>query len=295
MYAILGEIQFDLITYIDGIEGTSGADFAEHALIEGKPRLQFIGDQLDEYALEFTFHDYFCDPQAELVKLKQAKDGHKAMAFVLGNGDYKGYFVITELRHVLTQTSSDGTIIAMTANMTLREYVGDPKSPISPPAVNPAVEPTLGINSTAINVGSQLRQGIKTAVTYANKAKQVADVVRNGIAMAKSAKSDPMAALTSLPNLGQQFDRLGQNLGLSLGGANQIGQAISSSRGLINTTTQAISFISSASSIVKTASSGNVFDALDASERLLNQADGVMGQSKKTVAQLSAKLITRSA
>lgn len=48
MFALLGDVQFDLITYFDGFESQFGADFAEHALIEGKPRLQFIGDKLDE-------------------------------------------------------------------------------------------------------------------------------------------------------------------------------------------------------------------------------------------------------
>ena len=40
MFAILGEVEFDLITYFDGFESSFSANFAEHALIDGKPRLQ---------------------------------------------------------------------------------------------------------------------------------------------------------------------------------------------------------------------------------------------------------------
>lgn len=41
MFAVLGDIEFDLITYWDGFEATFGVDYAEHARIGGKPGLQF--------------------------------------------------------------------------------------------------------------------------------------------------------------------------------------------------------------------------------------------------------------
>ncbi|EFS3478989.1 hypothetical protein HX217_005299, partial [Salmonella enterica] len=43
MFAVLGDIEFELITYWDGFEATFGVDYAEHARIEGKPGLQFVG------------------------------------------------------------------------------------------------------------------------------------------------------------------------------------------------------------------------------------------------------------
>ena len=45
-HALLGEITFDLITYFEGMEASFSANYAEHALIEGKPRLQWVGDNL---------------------------------------------------------------------------------------------------------------------------------------------------------------------------------------------------------------------------------------------------------
>ena len=47
MFAVLGDIEFELITYWDGFEATFGVDYAEHARIGGKPGLQFVGDRLD--------------------------------------------------------------------------------------------------------------------------------------------------------------------------------------------------------------------------------------------------------
>jgi hypothetical protein len=73
MYAVLGEIEFDLITYFDGLETQFGSDYAEHALIGRKPRLQFVGEKLDEVRIDLVFHVSYCDPEAELVRLKTAR------------------------------------------------------------------------------------------------------------------------------------------------------------------------------------------------------------------------------
>lgn len=37
MFAVLGDIEFELITYWDGFEATSGVDYAEHARIGVSP------------------------------------------------------------------------------------------------------------------------------------------------------------------------------------------------------------------------------------------------------------------
>ncbi|PYA54645.1 hypothetical protein DMW53_25830, partial [Serratia marcescens] len=54
MFAVLGDIEFELITYWDGFEATFGVDYAEHARIEGKPGLQFVGDKLDEIQISLV-------------------------------------------------------------------------------------------------------------------------------------------------------------------------------------------------------------------------------------------------
>ena len=62
MYAVLGDVEFELITYFDGMEAQFGMDYAEHALIGGTPRLQLVGEKLDEFRVELTFHASYCDP-----------------------------------------------------------------------------------------------------------------------------------------------------------------------------------------------------------------------------------------
>jgi hypothetical protein len=56
MHALLGGIAFNLITHFEDIEESFSANYAEHALIEGKPRLQWVGQNLDEIAWHMVLH-----------------------------------------------------------------------------------------------------------------------------------------------------------------------------------------------------------------------------------------------
>lgn len=127
MFAVLGDIEFELITYWDGFEATFGVDYAEHARIEGKPGLQFVGDRLDEIQISLVFHQHYCVPDVELARVRTAMKAHQALALVFGNGDYRGWFVITDVTATSEQTDSTGNVLAVSATVSLREYTGDPK------------------------------------------------------------------------------------------------------------------------------------------------------------------------
>jgi len=121
MYAVLGDVEFELITYFDGLDVQFGVDYAEHARIGQKPRLQWVGDKLDEMRIQLVFHASYCDPEQEFLKLLAAMRTREARQFVLGNGTYKGWFVVTELSGTSRQTDGKGALIAMEASTTLRE------------------------------------------------------------------------------------------------------------------------------------------------------------------------------
>ncbi|MCB7131074.1 phage tail protein [Salmonella enterica subsp. enterica serovar Hillegersberg] len=136
MFAVLGDIEFEVVTYWDGFDASFGMDYAEHARIEGKPGLQFIGEKLDEVSISLVFHDHYCQPDVELARLREAMVAHQALALVFGNGDYRGWFVITDIRATSQQTDGLGNVQALSAELSLREYIGDPKNPLTPPAVS---------------------------------------------------------------------------------------------------------------------------------------------------------------
>lgn len=123
MHALLGEIAFNLVTHFEGIDARFSANYAEHALIEGKPRLQRVGDNLDEFTWDMVFHAGFCQPELEMLKLRSAVAQNEALPLVFANGDYKGLFVPVDASVTSRQTMRDGTLIWVDARLTLREYV----------------------------------------------------------------------------------------------------------------------------------------------------------------------------
>lgn len=122
-YTLLGDVGFDVVTYPDSWETQYGAEFAEHALIDSKPRLQWVGDRLDEIRWTVALHAGYCDPEAELLKLQQLIASHVASPLHLANGDFKGTFVATECSISTRHTFPDGTLLWAEGSLTLKEYV----------------------------------------------------------------------------------------------------------------------------------------------------------------------------
>lgn len=120
--AILGDVTFRTDDH-SAIGGTFAANYAEHGLIEGKPALQFVGDECDEITWSLTFHASFCTPEAEMLKLRAAVAKHEPLPLVFSNGDYKGLFVPVSVRETTHQLMPDGGLLWQAAELTLREFV----------------------------------------------------------------------------------------------------------------------------------------------------------------------------
>ena len=124
MFAQLGNIQFDLITYFDGLSSTSTYNFAQHERINNKPILQYLGENLEEMNIKLNFHSNFCTPKTEIKKLKEAAKQGKPLRFIKGNGEYIGAFVIAEISKEIVQTSNEGDLTAVQLEVKLQEYAG---------------------------------------------------------------------------------------------------------------------------------------------------------------------------
>lgn len=137
-HVLLGDIAFDLITYFEGADETFGGDYVEHGTMGGKPRLQCVGDKLNEIKWAIVLHAGFCDPETEVLKLREACARHEALPLVYANGDYRGQFVPVDGSVSTRQTMSDGTLVWVEASLSLKEYVRPPELPeqvASQPAV----------------------------------------------------------------------------------------------------------------------------------------------------------------
>ncbi len=134
MFAILGDITFQAIGSPESIETTSGSTFAEHKTVESTPKLQWIGEELDELALEIMLHVNYSNPAADIAALQAARTAHQAMALVYASGYHAGYFVITKLSKSLVQAAADGSIIAIKLKLALKQWVLDIElDPAAPP------------------------------------------------------------------------------------------------------------------------------------------------------------------
>ncbi|OIP06942.1 MAG: hypothetical protein AUK53_11720 [Betaproteobacteria bacterium CG2_30_59_46] len=126
-HAMLGTIGFDVLSQIEGVEESFSANFAEHALIEGKPRLQWVGDNLGEVTWNLMFHAGFCVPTVELLKLRAAVAAHTPLPLVFASGAHQGWFVPVSVNVTTRMTRGDGTLLWIEAQLKMRE---------SPPAAS---------------------------------------------------------------------------------------------------------------------------------------------------------------
>lgn len=132
MFAQLGNVRFDLITYFNGFDEAKAYTFAEHSRIENKPRLQYTGESLEELNIKLNFHSSFCNPEKEITKLRTLADTHNPQPFILGNGKYIGTYVIQEISSTLKQSDKQGNVISIQTQIKLKEWTGQIKAETKP-------------------------------------------------------------------------------------------------------------------------------------------------------------------
>jgi phage protein U len=152
MFALLGEIAFQAIGSPEAFESSRRFDYAEHRVVEDRPRLQWLAAELESVALEMLFHASFTDPAAQLAALMAAGDDHQARALVLGNGVFRGFFVVESVATRDIQLGADAAPIAIRVRARLREWApGSEFDPAAPP--RPSFPP-LGVAPIAISYSS---------------------------------------------------------------------------------------------------------------------------------------------
>ncbi|EIJ5166946.1 phage tail protein [Salmonella enterica] len=293
MFAVLGDIEFELITYWDGFEATFGVDYAEHARIEGKPGLQFIGDKLDEIQISLVFHQHYCVPDVELSRLRAAMKAHQALALVFGNGDYRGWFVITDVTATSEQTDSTGNVLAVNATATLREYIGDPKKPLKPPAIRTQV-PVTGAVSSAVPSPSGVAQYVRDGVNYAKQAQSMLQTTMSAVRIVEKMKDNPTVALTRVPGLMTGLGNISGSLGSSIPAFNALAESMPEAVSLARATSEAASYVQQAQSALNGVDGRNVAAALDAVSGQLNSASTTFTRMSPGLSTMAARIMARS-
>ncbi len=164
MFALLGDIQFQVIDSPEMLESVRRFEYAEHRVVEARPRLQWLAADLETITLTMLFHASMTNPSAQLAALLAAGADHQARALVLGNGVVRGFFVVESIATSAIQLAADAAPIAIRARTVLREWVAGAESDPGAPPI-PAFVP-LGLAPVAVDYVSPIAAGAAGAAAY---------------------------------------------------------------------------------------------------------------------------------
>lgn len=296
MFAVLGDISFQLATSFDAFDGTFGSDFAEQARISNKPGLQFVGAKLDEYHITVLFHQQYCSPDAQFKKLMAACQAHQALAFVLGNGDYKGWFVITDIAGSYQLNGQDGAAQAISVDLTLREFAGDPASPMTPPGVRTSL-PSLSQGKAGALPGAGIGGMVRSAVRYARQAQSALQTASNVVRVARQMKSNPVAAFTRVPGVLGSLGNVAAPLAQSVPWLNQLTGQLPETIPLVRAAGEVAVMVNGARETlggVRPGDNKNLPGALDTVAGLVGSAVTTWNNQSPQLSRLASRIITRS-
>lgn len=122
MYAQLGDIIYEAMVGFQTFDQVKEESYAEHALIDGKPKLQKIGSKLDTINLAIRIHAMFSNPELEINKLITYMERGDILPLIMGTGRIIGDFVINTLNISNKQLTPDGGILWAELTLDLKEY-----------------------------------------------------------------------------------------------------------------------------------------------------------------------------
>ncbi|OOF53990.1 hypothetical protein BKK56_10485 [Rodentibacter genomosp. 2] len=219
MYFMLGNIAFEPVNLTDFSESHS-AEFAEHSVLKGKPRLQAMGEKLTELSFAIRLHHKMGGVESRYQALLSAKAKQEALALIWGAGKYKGNYVITDISSTTLFTDAKGNALAREMNIRLLEFVGNGQNSLLGAALNIGGKSLLGsmlpqgLSSTLSTVKSVVSRGVEIY----HQGKRAIDEVRNTVAVVRQLANTPASALVYLPstlaNLENALGNFGELVGM---------------------------------------------------------------------------------
>jgi phage protein U len=163
LFAVLGDIQFEVVGSPESYESADGYDFPEQRVIESKPRLQWVGDELERLNFELMWHASFTNPAAQLALLRATAATHLALPLVFGDGGFRGFFVIESIKVKSQQLSAGGAPIAIRVALALKEWIADAQSLFS--TLSLGAFTTLGITTASTGTPASGSNGTMPGVS----------------------------------------------------------------------------------------------------------------------------------
>ena len=100
------------------------AKFVEQDLLQGKPRMQKLGLELQELKVAVKFHQMIMPFEQIKANLKDAAINGTVLQWIWGTGEAVGDFIILKWEEKLKKTDETGALMATEVELHLREYAG---------------------------------------------------------------------------------------------------------------------------------------------------------------------------
>lgn len=100
------------------------ASFAVHPLLQGKPRTQHLGTELQEITITCRFHHMIKPFEKVRMALRQAAINATVLQWVWGTGEVLGDFLIYDWKEKPRKTDEIGAVLCTEIEISLREYAG---------------------------------------------------------------------------------------------------------------------------------------------------------------------------
>ena len=218
MYFMLGNIAFEPVNLTDFSE-THSADFTEHTVLKGKPKLQAMGEKLTDLSFAILLHHKIGGVESRYQSLLSAKAKQEALALMWGS-KYKGNFVITDISSTTLFTDGKGNALAREMNISLKEFIGNGQAGLLGAALNVGGKSLLGsiLPKGLTNTLSTVKSAVSRGVELYQQGKRAVDEVRNTVAVVRQLAHDPASALAYLPstlaNLDNALGGFGELVGM---------------------------------------------------------------------------------
>lgn len=122
MYIQLGSFIFDKSYSPESLSHSDESGYAEHALINLKPRMQPTGNNLETIDFSIKLRAEFVNVTQTLLALKTSKDTAEILPFLYGFGRYMGDYVIMKIDDTIVYTLDDGTPVEVNVTVSLKEF-----------------------------------------------------------------------------------------------------------------------------------------------------------------------------
>jgi len=201
MWAILGEIEFEVIGSPSAAEHRFSATFVEHERISGKPRIEAVGGELEDIHWTILLHARVHDVDARLRAIREATAAQQPLALVMGDGTYLGPWVIVEGVVTTKKTDARGALVSAELQITLREYTGEFTQPTPRPGL---AEVAANPSETPVQPGlmNRTEQILTDAQSLASAARQAENVIRSASRTLQSSQHlSPATAIAQIPGI----------------------------------------------------------------------------------------------